>query len=231
MKRQRWRTSEQADKVGKCCERLHQTAREIEVRERVDGRAVQLVADAAQTMLATQATSQGRTYRGFLYDISYHCGVSIVLLCAAGLGRKRIIELGARDRVSFLAYLKDARTSLHSPILDNLCKIHNLPSAKARAQPTELRTETDILSDASDEDAGCRPRKHGRLDDGSISGDSSTVGNRADVVRPLSESVHSVHDPRSFANTNKKDLDGCSGRKRTLHDRTAGQSRQNPGNR
>ena len=57
MKRQYERTSNQPGELGKCCERLHTTVREINVMERVDGRAAAKQVDDAVEILTTAQTS------------------------------------------------------------------------------------------------------------------------------------------------------------------------------
>lgn len=54
MKRQHGRASDQPGELGKCCERLHNTAREINVKGRVDGRAAKQVDDAVETLSTVQ---------------------------------------------------------------------------------------------------------------------------------------------------------------------------------
>ena len=127
MKRQHGRASDQPGELGKCCERLHNTAREINVMERVDGRAAKQVDDAVETLSTVQMSSPSKTYQAFLYDILRHCSPSLVLLCAASFGKKRIVDLGLKDRVSLLAYVRDTQLSLSSSVLETLANDYRIP--------------------------------------------------------------------------------------------------------
>lgn len=128
MKRHHQRTSDQPGELGKCCERLHNTAREINVMERVDGRAAKQVDDAVEILTTVQTSKPSKTYQAFLHDILRHCSRSLVLLCAASFGKKRIVDLGLKDRVSLLAYMRDTRLSLGSSVLETLANDHQIPS-------------------------------------------------------------------------------------------------------
>ena len=61
MKRQYERTSNQPGELGKCCERLHTTVREINVMERVDGRAAKQVDDAVEILTTAQTSTLSKT--------------------------------------------------------------------------------------------------------------------------------------------------------------------------
>ena len=106
MKRQHGRTSDQSGEVGECCKRLRNTARELSVRERLPDKATKQVDDAVKTFTTLQTSSPSKTYQAFLYDILRQCGTSPVLLCAASLGKKKIVDLGSKERVDLLAYVR-----------------------------------------------------------------------------------------------------------------------------
>lgn len=127
MKRQNGRASDQPGELGKCCERLHETAREINIMERVDGRAARQVNDAVEILSSVQTNPPSRTYQAFLYDVLRHCSPSLVLLCAASFGKKRIVDLGSKERVSLLAYVRDTQLSLRSSVLETLASDYRIP--------------------------------------------------------------------------------------------------------
>ena len=131
MKRQHERTSNQPGEVGKCCQRLHETARELRIRERLEGREANQVDDAVEILTTSQTTPSSKTYQAFLYDILRHCGPSLALLCAASCGKKRIVDLGLKERVKLLGYMRDAQISLESPALKSLAHEYQLPSANS----------------------------------------------------------------------------------------------------
>ena len=86
--------------------------------ERVDGRAAKEVDDAVETLGTVQTSSPSKTYQAFLHDILRHCSLSLVLLCAASFGKKRIVDLGLKDPVSLLAYIRNTQLSLSSSVLE-----------------------------------------------------------------------------------------------------------------
>lgn len=107
MKRQRHheRTSDQPDKVGRCCQRQHNTARKLSIRERLDDKATKQVDDAVEVSTTLPTSSSSSIYQTFLYDFLRHCGTGLVLLCAASLGEKRIVVLSLKERVSPRQYV------------------------------------------------------------------------------------------------------------------------------
>ena len=129
MKRQPKRKSDQSGELGRFCERLHSTARELIVRERLDRTAANNVDDAIEVLIASESDPRSQIYQAFLYDVLHHCNTGLTLLCAASLGRKKILHLGTHDRVSLLAYVRDAKRSLDSPILTALANEYNVPSS------------------------------------------------------------------------------------------------------
>ncbi|EGP82407.1 uncharacterized protein MYCGRDRAFT_51599 [Zymoseptoria tritici IPO323] len=127
MKRQPERLSTIPGEVGKCCKRLHNTARELDVRERLDSKAMKHANDAVDILLTSRTNVQSRPYQEFLYDILYHCGPSVTLLCAASFGRKKIIDLGKHGRISLLEYVRSIRRLLETPTLEELANEHKIP--------------------------------------------------------------------------------------------------------
>lgn len=103
MKRDQRRKSDQRGQTGICCERLHHTVRELVVRERLDGQAAKNVEDGVKCLTTSHLNSSSRIYQAFLFDVLNHCDVGVALLCAASLCKKRISNLGSKDRVGLLA--------------------------------------------------------------------------------------------------------------------------------
>ncbi len=128
MKRQPARTIDQSANVSECCQRLHNAGRELGVVEHLEGRAIKQVDDAVNILTSLQTSPSSKTYQSFLYDVLRHCGEGLVLLCAASLGKKRVVDLGSKDRVSLLAYLRATQISLDVPILKPLAQEYGIPS-------------------------------------------------------------------------------------------------------
>ena len=129
MKRDQRRRSDQSGQTGKCCDRLHNTVRELVIRERPDGQAAKNVGDAVEILAAPLPEPATRIYQTFLFDVLYHCRRGLALLCAASLGKKRISNMATKDRLSLLAYIKDAQASLDFPMLGVLANEFSIPSA------------------------------------------------------------------------------------------------------
>lgn len=111
-----------------CRERLQSDAETIELLGRLYGHGATLV-DAATTTLTTEHTSrESIVYQSFLQDILRHAGPGLVVLCAASLGKRRVIQLNAKDRVDLIRHVRDNKAELNSTILDSLAIQHNVPS-------------------------------------------------------------------------------------------------------
>lgn len=89
MKKQHERTSNQPNELDKCCRRLHDTARKLNVKKRLDDKTDKQIDDAVEILTTFQTTSSSKTYQTFLHDILRHCNSSLVLLCAASLEKKK----------------------------------------------------------------------------------------------------------------------------------------------
>jgi hypothetical protein len=115
-----------------CRKRLQRDAETIELLGRLYGHGATLV-DAATCTLTTEHTSrESIVYQSFLQDILRHAGPGFVVLCAASLGKRRVIQLNAQDRVDLIRHIRDNKAELHSTILDSLAIQHNVPSLNGR---------------------------------------------------------------------------------------------------
>lgn len=110
-----------------CRKRLQEYAETIELLGRLYGHSATLV-DAATSTLTTEHTSrESIVYQSFLQDILRHAGPGFVVLCAASLGKRRVIQLNAPDRVDLIRHVRDNKAKLHSNILDSLVIQHKVP--------------------------------------------------------------------------------------------------------
>ena len=109
------------------CKRLHNTAREINVIEYIDGRAAKQVDDTVDTLSTVQTSSPSKIYQAFFHDILRHYSPGLILLCAASFRKKRIVDLGLKERVSLLAYVRDTQLSLGSSVLETLASNYRIP--------------------------------------------------------------------------------------------------------
>ncbi len=61
-----------------------------------------------------------KVYQLFLHDILRHSGSGLVVLCAASLGKQRVVHLAENDRIGLVSFTKDNKTNLHCPALELL---------------------------------------------------------------------------------------------------------------
>ena len=132
MRRQPSRVSTKSGVLGTCCQRLHETAREVRVRGHVDGKLSSQVADVASMVMESQTSQHNKVYHTFLRDCIRQCNPGMAFLCAASLGKKNVFDLGNKGRVDLLEYLGDAQHSLDSPALKDLTKVHQIPCSASK---------------------------------------------------------------------------------------------------
>lgn len=118
---------ESSSGVSECKEKLRKSSGDFKILGRLDNRAAGLAVAAVET-LATKQTNRGsEIYQTFLGDILRHCGRGLVLLCAASLGKQRVVSLNSRDRIELVRYLKSSKTAFESPVLDLLAEEYQIP--------------------------------------------------------------------------------------------------------
>ncbi|EFY87395.1 hypothetical protein MAC_06503 [Metarhizium acridum CQMa 102] len=105
--------------VRNCIEKMHDTIQKLDVLQRLDDTAG-LMSTAAKIMQNEQTGRREKIYKQFLIDIRDHCGPSTTLLCAKSLGKRRIVDLNIRERISLLSYLKNNSKTFQHPVLDGL---------------------------------------------------------------------------------------------------------------
>ena len=127
-RRKRGRTLNESVELGRFYNRLHNTVEELNVKERLDNKAVEQVNDAVKILTTAQTESPLIKYQTFLHDILRHCSPSLVLLCAASFTRTEVIRMKSNSRVDILAYIKDTQFSLDSSVLKTLANQYEMPS-------------------------------------------------------------------------------------------------------
>lgn len=103
--------------VRNCVDKIQTTLQKLIVLQRVDDTAG-LMSTAAQIMRSEQTRRREKIYRQFLVDVRDLCGAGTALLCSKGLGKRRIVDLNSRERVSLLSHLKANDTAFQHPILE-----------------------------------------------------------------------------------------------------------------
>lgn len=114
--------------IRESCEKLHTGAKNVRILGRLDVRDDKLVKSAVEIMTTTQTIRASKVYQVFLQDILRHCGRALTLLCAASLGKQRVISLNGQDRTALVHYVKSSKAVLSSPALDLLAREYEIPS-------------------------------------------------------------------------------------------------------
>jgi hypothetical protein len=66
------------------------------------------------TLLPRTRQRGSKVYQLFLNDITRHCDSGLALLCAASIGKHKVISLNAQERTSLVEYIKRNRGNLDS---------------------------------------------------------------------------------------------------------------------
>jgi hypothetical protein len=128
MKRRDGRMSDTPGDLGRFCKLLHSTARKLDVVQRLEQNAADDVDIATETLRKAASDASTKHYQTFLYNVLDQCSPGMVLLCAVGLGMKKVIRLKGTDRVELLAYMKRTRASLDLPVLRRLAEECGVPA-------------------------------------------------------------------------------------------------------
>lgn len=126
--RQAGKSHDKRDGIDACRKKLHEDAQTIKVLERLTGRGPTLVDDAVDILITSQTTRDSIVYQLFLHDILRHSGPGLVVLCAASLGKQRVVHLAAKERTGLVGYVKDNKANLHCLVLESLAKEYQVPS-------------------------------------------------------------------------------------------------------
>jgi hypothetical protein len=104
--------------VKNCVDKIQTTLQKLTVLQRVDDTSG-LMSTAAKIMRSEQTRRREKIYKQFLIDVRDLCGAGTALLCSKGLGKRRIVDLNSKERVSLLSHLKANDTTFQHPILES----------------------------------------------------------------------------------------------------------------
>lgn len=116
-----------SDLIRECDTKLQSSLRHIRTHGCLSGRAANSVELAVSTLTSEQTDYRGEAYKQFLNDIIRHCGHEVSLLCAAGIGKFKIVGMNIETRTSLVQYIKRQRATFRCPELDKLVTQHWLP--------------------------------------------------------------------------------------------------------
>ncbi|KZM25629.1 uncharacterized protein EKO05_0001950 [Ascochyta rabiei] len=108
--------------VSDCINKLQRRIKDWNILQRLNKKETDLVHAASDALTIEQSTRDGALYQAFLRDVHRTGNRTLVLLCAASLGKQRVISLNARERTDLLQILKLTRDALAVPALDSLAQ-------------------------------------------------------------------------------------------------------------
>lgn len=103
--------------IMECTKRLQDSMESMKILGRLDAKRTKLAASAAAVLKTETNNREGRIYQTFLRDIHRQCGPEQVVLCAAGLGKQRIVCLNNKERTLLVQYVKNRAVVFASPVL------------------------------------------------------------------------------------------------------------------
>ncbi len=138
--------STQPREIDGQCDSLSKGFKTIEVLERLDDKATEHVEAAVKILTTEQTIRPLKVYKAFLHDVLRHCGPELVLLCAACLGKPKIVGLKAEHRIGLLDHVKAKKLLYNSPILGRLATEYNIPQPSVTAGPDDQRLNESSLT-------------------------------------------------------------------------------------
>jgi hypothetical protein len=129
-----------------CENKLQTTLQSFKILDRLDARAAKSVELAISVLTNEQTVRGSKVYQDFLNDIIRHCGHGLAFLCAASLGKHKIIGMNAQSRTSLVSHLRSKKTSLSSPALDSLATQYKLPPETGTPRSSSTWPKIDQIS-------------------------------------------------------------------------------------
>ncbi|QSS66025.1 hypothetical protein I7I51_06876 [Histoplasma capsulatum] len=124
---------EQEAGIREPCERLQEHAKKLHTLGRLEPRAANLLSAAVKIMTTDQTIRAFKIYYSFLHDILRTCGQfgqGLVVLCAVGLGKNRVVSLSEERRTTLVNWIANNQNSLYSPVLSSLAAKFSVPLPK-----------------------------------------------------------------------------------------------------
>ena len=116
------------DEIVTCKKKLRDNSAAIKILERLTGRGPALVNLAVDILTTSQTTHDAKVYQSFMLDILRHGGAGLAVLCAASLGKQRVVHLTNTERIGLVGYLKDHKHDLNHNALERLATAYKIPS-------------------------------------------------------------------------------------------------------
>jgi len=114
----------QSNVITECSQKLQKTARNLQILGRLNDKETALVVAAFKILPTKQTNRESKIYQTFLLDIINLCGHAIALLCAASLGKQRVVTLNVEDRIKLVEYIKSNQLTLTSETLHEMAETY-----------------------------------------------------------------------------------------------------------
>ena len=115
------------DGVKQCSSKIEKSATDLKILGRLDIKNSRPISVAVDILKTAQTNRASKIYQLFLTDIIRNCNRGLALLCAASIGKQRIVALNTKERTILMRHIKINMASLDSPILDPLAANYGLP--------------------------------------------------------------------------------------------------------
>ncbi|KAF2632998.1 hypothetical protein BU25DRAFT_406272 [Macroventuria anomochaeta] len=129
--------------LSECIQKLNMSIKKWRVLGRLDKKETDLLRAACNALTVEQATRDGRLYQTFLCDVNRNCNRTSALLCAASLGKQRIVCLNVQERINLLQHLKLTQDALALPALDLLAE-DQLPKENSSGRSLKRKFSTEM---------------------------------------------------------------------------------------
>ncbi|EEH39487.1 hypothetical protein PAAG_08756 [Paracoccidioides lutzii Pb01] len=116
-------------------ERLQEHAKKLRTLQRLEPRAANLLSAAVRIMTTEQTVRAFKIYRSFLHDVLRTCGQfgqGLVVLCAVGLGKHRVVALSEEKRMMLVHWVANNTNSLYFPALSSMATQFSVPNFNKR---------------------------------------------------------------------------------------------------
>jgi hypothetical protein len=109
-------------------DRLISTAENLKVLGSLGDAEARRVKEAVEILNTVPTSPKRKKYKQFLCDVLSKPGPQAVLVCAAGLGQVKVVDMKHNDRVGLVRRIQKGHTALGHPTLQTLAISHHIPN-------------------------------------------------------------------------------------------------------
>ena len=125
---------------------LHKNVNKINVLECLNNKAAEHIKAAVEILKTPQTVCFFKVYKEFLHDVLHHCGLKLMLLCAACLSKLKIVSLKIEGRISLLNHVKMKKLSYISSILRWFVTEYDIHSLHEKEKKRCGHVESTVLT-------------------------------------------------------------------------------------